>query len=281
MAQNTSTAVMAKRSQASRTSLNDFPTHPWAVRAFIEHIMQGALGHCTEDLTVWEPAANRGFMQRALAEYFSLVFGSDIHDYGVGFPLFDFLSLGDTINLGAASPFPDPVDWIISNPPFKDFEKWVALAVERATQGVALFGRLQMLETITRFHGIWSRYQSHALCAVYADRVPLVEGGLDPDASSATAYAWLVIDKTQTFENPFPGQIYAPTVFIPPCRDQLIRLGDYDIAPRPSKPCGEALPWAAMPLRRGVLNDASTHGPKGDLGTRRQTRRHRHRHRRA
>ena len=229
MAQNTSSAVMAQR-KAPITGLDDFPTHPWAVRAFIEHVFLKALKHQAEDLTAWEPAANRRFMSRTLAEYFECVWETDVHDYGVGVGLFDFLSLGDTFGLQDAPAFANGgAHWIITNPPFKNFEQWVALALECATDGIALFGRLQMLETITRFENIWQRWQDHAMCAVYADRVPLVEGQLDPKARSATSYAWLVIDKTQVFHNPFPGSVYAPTIFIPPCRDDFVRPGDYEV----------------------------------------------------
>ena len=40
MAQNTSHAVMAQRTE-SPDSLDDFPTPPWATRAFVEHVLGG------------------------------------------------------------------------------------------------------------------------------------------------------------------------------------------------------------------------------------------------
>ena len=229
MTQNTSTAVMASRTKASRKSLNDFPTHPWAVRAFVEHVLLGALGLDVADLTAWEPAANRRFMSRALSEYFGCTWETDIHDYGVNLSYFDFLSLGVGEMIAQPPHFADAVNWVVTNPPFKKFGQWVETAMNVATDGIALFGRLQMLETIGRCEGIWQRYQGQALCAVYADRVPLVEGRLDPDADTATAYAWLVIDKTQTFDNPFPGEVYVPTIIIPPCCEEFVRDGDYEV----------------------------------------------------
>ncbi|HEY9081316.1 hypothetical protein [Magnetovibrio sp.] len=229
MAQNTSAAVMAQRA-APRDGLDDFPTHPWALRAFIEYIFVKALRHQPDEMTVWEPAANRRFMSRTLAEYFEHVWETDIHDYGVGVGFFDFLTLGDTLGLYDAPPFANGgAQWIISNPPFKDFEKWVELALECATDGIALFGRLQMLETIARYINIWKRWQDHTLCAAYIERVSLVEGGLDPSANLPQAYAWLVIDKTQILPNPYPGLVTVPTVLIPPCRDQFVRPGDYEV----------------------------------------------------
>ena len=40
MSQNTSHAVMAQRTE-SPDSLDDFPTPPWATRAFVEHVLGG------------------------------------------------------------------------------------------------------------------------------------------------------------------------------------------------------------------------------------------------
>ena len=53
MAQNTSHAVMAQRTE-SPDSLDDFPTPPWATRAFVEHVLGGKAS--TGGLHVLEPA---------------------------------------------------------------------------------------------------------------------------------------------------------------------------------------------------------------------------------
>ena len=66
MSQNTSHAVMAQRIE-SHDSLDDFPTPPWAVRSFCEWLDVGS------EATAWEPAANRGYMVKALREYFGKV----------------------------------------------------------------------------------------------------------------------------------------------------------------------------------------------------------------
>ena len=225
MSQNTSTAVMARRIEPP-DSLDFFPTPSWATRAFIEHVFVAALGHHPFRYSVWEPAAGQRHMARPLAEVFDAVHASDIADYGAGVQLFDFLSLGDT--LGRPDPPFGAPDWIITNPPFKDYEKWVVLALEVATVGVAMFGRIQILESIGRFDKIWKPHRDHALAAIHSERVPLMKGRVDPDGQSATAYGWLIIDKTQTFANPFPSTVTIPTVLIPPCRKAMERDGDYD-----------------------------------------------------
>ena len=42
-------------------------------------------------MTCREPAANRGHMVRPLAEHFAHVSASDIHDYGAGYEVQDYL----------------------------------------------------------------------------------------------------------------------------------------------------------------------------------------------
>ena len=105
MTANTSTAVMQRRVEA-HDSLDDFPTPPWATRAVCEWLHQN-VGDL-DDKSVREPAANRGFMVRPLREYFRTVEASDVHDYGAGFPVADYLFGPDQAQ----------VDWTFCNPPF-------------------------------------------------------------------------------------------------------------------------------------------------------------------
>lgn len=225
MAQNRSSAVMARRDEAP-DSLDYFPTHPWATRAFIQHVMK-PLGLYRPDLTVWEPACGEGHMVIVLSDEFAVTHASDVFDYGRGFPVFDFLSLANTLET-VEPPFGRP-DWIITNPPFKCLQLFLELALAVATDGVALFGRISLLEGGDRFAGLWQPWRRHAVYAQYVERVPIVKGRLDPKAKSATAYGWLVIDKRRPFPETLPGfgVTAIPTVFIPPCRAELVRPGDY------------------------------------------------------
>jgi hypothetical protein len=122
MVQNTSHAVMSQRHEA-HDSLDDFPTPPWAGRALCEHVIS-----IETDDVVWEPACNRGFLVKALGDYFGAVHASDIHDYGQGERVQDFL-------------FPGPapvVDWVITNPPFRLAQQFAMRGLEVAAKGVAL-----------------------------------------------------------------------------------------------------------------------------------------------
>lgn len=204
--QNTSHAVMSQRHEA-HDSLDDFPTPPWAVRALCEHVIATDSHHDT----VLEPACNRGYMVRGLQDYFKTIKASDIHDYG-GNDLDDFLLPGIRL----------VHDWIITNPPFRLAAQFADVAIERAAKGVALLVRTAFLEGGGRYRDLFMVHRPY-LIAQFAERVPMVKGRLDPRASTATSYCWIV----------WVPDAKSPTEFmwIPPCRKQLERPGDYDTKP--------------------------------------------------
>lgn len=203
MSQNTSSAVMQRRSEP-HDSLDDFPTPPWATRALCEQLGgQRSLG----DLTCREPAANRGHMVRPLAEYFAHVEAGDVHDYGVGFPVADYLF----------GPLPELVDFTITNPPFRLAEQFIARALETSRDGVAMLVRLAFLEGIGRYERLFSANPPNII-APFAERVVMHRGKLAPEGSTATAYAWLVWGA---------GLDGTSCTWIAPCRARLERPGDY------------------------------------------------------
>jgi hypothetical protein len=147
-------------------------------------------------------------MVRPLAEYFASVTASDIADYGCGFPIADFL--GDC---GGA------FDWVITNPPFNQAAAFIVRANQIAHIGVAMLCKMQILESMKRYEGIY-RNNPPSIVAPFVERVPMVMGRYDPEASTATAYAWLVWEKQPTV----PG--VTRVIWIPPCRKSLERPGD-------------------------------------------------------
>jgi len=209
MSQNTSTAVMSRRFHPA-DDLDFFPTPGWGTRALCENLIDLA------GATVWEPACGRGHMSRVLAEYSGKVVASDIADLGAG-EVFDFLTLE---GLGLGVPPFGHVDWVVTNPPFAELHRFLIAALSVARRGVAVLGRLQLLEGVERYTSIYQPYQGKFTVAPFVERLPMEEGCVAPDTSSATAYAWLVFDKVQ----PRPS----PLVHIPPCRKRLERPDDYD-----------------------------------------------------
>ncbi len=202
---NGARSIMSSR-QEPDDSLDYFPTPPWATRALIETVFPqlGARGDCRRQ-SVWEPACGEGHMAEVLREYFAETTQTDIHDYGYGAE-FDFLDALSTFDAGA--------DWIITNPPFGDkTEGFVQRALGCARIGVAMFVRLQWLETIGRYEAIF-RDHPPTVIAFFAERVNLCKGRWDPDGSTATAYIWLVWVKGRQPRAPFwipPGQREALT----------------------------------------------------------------------
>lgn len=201
MSQNRSTAVMQRRSEP-HDSLDDFPTPPWATRALCER-----LGDIS-GMVCREPAANRGHMVRALSEYFGSVPASDIFDYGVGFPVDDYLF----------GPLPESVDWTITNPPFRLAEQFIDRALQTSRVGVAVIVRSAFLEGIGRYQNLFSITPPSRVMQ-FVERAPMVKGRLDKDAASATAYSWIVWEKD--------SDGVTRLEWIAPCRKRLERPSDY------------------------------------------------------
>jgi hypothetical protein len=174
-------SVMSDRAKAAPDVLDYFPTPPWAARAGGELI--GALD--PGRWTCWEPACGEGHMIEGLAEYFAAVIGSDVFDYGAAKVVRDFLAPGPDSQPTASA------DWIVTNPPFKSGEAFVRTAWPRARRGVAMLLRLAFLEGAAR-HQLLYRDCPLTVVAPFAERVPMVKGRWDPEASSATAYAWFI-----------------------------------------------------------------------------------------
>lgn len=209
MGQNTSTAVMQRRSEP-HDSLDDFPTPPWATRALCEYLAKYYVGDdksvFLSDLTVREPAANRGYMAKPLAEYFKTVEASDVHDYGAGYAVSDFL-------------FPtaiEHVDWTITNPPFRLAKQFIRRAMQTSREGVAVIVRSAFLEGVDRYVTLFSDNPPSRVLQ-FVERVPMVKGRYDPSASSATAYVWLVW---------MQGENECRLDWIAPCRKRLERVED-------------------------------------------------------
>ena len=237
MSQNVSSAVMAGRFEPS-DSLDFFPTPPWATRAFIVEVLQKVLGLDVSTVTAWESACGHGHMVRPMREYFRAVEASDVFDYGKGYAVRDFFSVGDML-APSVTDLPN-CDLIMTNPPFIHLARFIEAAIRHAKRA-AFFCRIQVQEGQERFENLWRRWQGHVVGAVYSERVILNKGRLlNPNKkylnkktgkmefpSSATAYAWVYVDKTRTFDTGLPGVTF-PTVLIPPCRQQYERPGDYD-----------------------------------------------------
>lgn len=209
--QNMSHAVMAQRTE-SKDSPDDFPTPPWATRGLIEHIIGPKKQF--EHQTCLEPACGAGHMSKVLEEYFGRVISSDKFDYGYG-------SLHDYLDDDWP---PQPVDWVITNPPFRLAEEMLLKSFRVARHGVAILARTVFIESVGRYERVF-RDKPPSKFAQFSERVPMVRGRLDKKASTATGYSWIVWEKSYIGE--------PKLLWVPPCRKSLETNGDYD---RPMRP---------------------------------------------
>lgn len=214
MAQNKSSAVMQQRLEP-HDSLDDFPTPPWAGRALCEHVIHPHLYSpgLIQEQRAWEPACNRGYLALGLSDYFGDLYCTDIHDYG--WPgqheVADFLWPSTTAY--------GTVDWIITNPPFRLAQEFIEKGLEWADKGVAVLVRTAFLEGIERHQDLFSK-NPPTIIAQFVERVAMVKGRYDPEASSATAYCWLV------WQHGLSG---TKMVWIPKCRRELERASDFPL----------------------------------------------------
>ena len=208
MAQNTSSAVMQQRHEP-RDSLDDYPTPKWATRALCEWIQSKGFPLRWQDCR--EPTANRGYMASVLKEYFHGVIASDAHDYGAGFEVADFLFPGDLV----------PVDWTITNPPFRLASEFIMRALDTSDQGVAMLVRTAFLEGVGRYRDLFSVTPPTDILQ-FSERVVMHKGKVTAKGSTATAYCWVVWRKQLK-------EYGSATHFrwIQPCRKALERPGDY------------------------------------------------------
>ncbi|MFC3074671.1 SAM-dependent DNA methyltransferase [Shinella pollutisoli] len=181
-----SSAVMQSRT-SPKDALDYFPTPPWAARAPLHELLL-PLGLDLGRKRVRDPAAGGGHLLGPLGEVFGAVDYSDVADWGINPPIRDFLF--ETPATLAADGIERP-DWIITNPPFNVASTFFERAITIAAEGVAFFCRLGFLAGQDRYTSIYRPQPVTYLCA-FAERVSLIEGAWDPEASSATDYAWFV-----------------------------------------------------------------------------------------
>lgn len=172
-------------------------------------------------------------MARPLAEFFQFVTASDVHDYSATFRgqhrVGDFLVTWDHSPMIQAQ----GVDWIITNPPFRLAQEFIATALGIARQGVAMLVRSAFLESRERYEALFAKHPPTDILQ-FVERVPMHKGKLSAEATTATAYCWLVWHPSGHGGLRQDG---APRFrWIAPCRARLERPSDYpaaELAPAP------------------------------------------------
>ena len=154
----------------------------------------------TEDV-ILEPCCGGGHMIRGIEQYCNTyhmnptIIGTDIQDRNVSVTLpstscfsgenYDFLPADYPIK---------EADYIIMNPPFSTLEYFVSKSIKMAKKGLLVFGRLQFLESKTRFENIFKDTPPSKVY-VYVDRIGCIKNG-DPNIKvpKIQAYMWAYWD---------------------------------------------------------------------------------------
>lgn len=149
--------------------------------------------------TILEPSVGGGHMADGIQTYLFKndyechLIGTDIQNRGYESddwelycgPEYDFFS----------DDYPyDSADWVIMNPPYSVIEPFVIRSLEIAKDGVIMLARLQFLEGSGRYEKILKENPPTDVY-VYVDRIQCWKNGVEPEGSSAQAYAWFVWDK--------------------------------------------------------------------------------------
>ena len=135
---------------------------------------------------IWEPSAGNGAIVRVLRDRGHAVVASDIVARE-----FDLHFVADFFSLKKA-----PVDCttIVSNPPYKDADRFVRHALD-LVPNVHLLLRLAFLESVRRTDLL--EHRGLRTVRVFRNRLPMMhrDGWAGPRASSSIAFAWLSWDR--------------------------------------------------------------------------------------
>lgn len=132
----------------------------------------------------WECACGDGSLSKRLEHYGFDVVSTDKVYRGYGEGGVDFLKQSD-----------DKFDGdILTNPPFRDIEKFIKKALNITGRRVYIFGKLQILESQKRYETIFADNPPYKVL-VFSKRVPCYRNGDRSFKNGSTVpYAWFIWD---------------------------------------------------------------------------------------
>jgi len=160
---------------------DDFPTPPWATRAFFEYVAPHLDGG---GLLFLEPAAGRGHMVRTITERGFQCSGYDARDYGAEYEVADYT---DPMTNYPAH------DVMLTNPPYKFAQTFVERGLREARVGVGVLARTLWAESAVRYRAIF-RDRPPFVIAIFEGRVPAETGGLRR-SGAMMSHSWFWWDK--------------------------------------------------------------------------------------
>jgi len=172
---------LAGSSDDGRPANDFYPTPAYVTKALM----------AAEDIRhydIWEPACGDGAMSNVLAEANHKVYVSDLEPRLEGAKVADFLERGN-------HPTVEPMNWIITNPPFKLAAQFVERAKAYDPDKIAMFLKIQFLEGIGRRDLLLDTKFPLARIHVFSKRVSLTRNGLPMKNGGTMCFAWFVWDK--------------------------------------------------------------------------------------
>lgn len=176
-------------SKTRKRTENDFyATPPDATRMILREVkFSGA--------NILEPACGQGHISKVLKEFYpdKEIISTDLIDRGYGIGGIDFLTYD----------YRKPIDNIITNPPFKLINSFIEKSLAVARKKVVLFGRLQVLESVSRYKLLINSPLKYVY--IHVKRVTPYKNGSPVDEkgkpwNSTMAFAWFVWEQGYTGE---------------------------------------------------------------------------------
>lgn len=181
---------------------DDFPTPPWAVRAFLKYVAPGL----RKGQTVLEPACGRGHMGVAFREAGLKVLEYDKIRYNDQHKIADYTD---------GTKYPRH-DYVVTNPPYALANQFSLRALQEAEKGVGMLLRTIWMESVTRHNSLFLPTPPTTV-ACFSRRMQAARGKLVRGGGAMMSHCWFWWDK----QNPArPGA--TRLIWIPPDAQKLL-----------------------------------------------------------
>ena len=175
--QNFATLGVDYKTHKNKNRVEDdfYATDPNAINSLLQY----------EDFNhnIWECACGNGFLSQRLKDFGYNVFSSDIVNRGYeDTNIQNFLQANKKENYD-----------IITNPPYTHANEFVLKAIELADRKVAMFLKIQFLETQKRYNNIFIKYPPSKVY-IFSKRIRCFKNGNYNNENSAVCYCWYIWD---------------------------------------------------------------------------------------
>jgi len=212
---------MAIRDMVARKSDFDdtkdmIPTPPYVTRVFFDLVVKDV--HDFSNMSFWDPAAGRGHMSKVADELgFGRVISTDLHDWP------DKVS-----HVQSGEDFLSPereADFIVTNPPYALSNQFVMNALDKASVGVGILQRVNVLESQKRYE-LFTRCPPTQI-AFFSDRIPFKTAKVVRKAPKMYFHIWMYWNVQEIRAGRGGAR---PPMWLPPdAQAKYERVGDYDV----------------------------------------------------